>query len=472
MKKGLTYIALLLTATSALNAQYISEVHEYVPAPSQYMNAAPWGTPRSAESIIGGINGHVSLGAFGGYIVFSFADAVENHPGNPFGVDFTIFGNPLPNWSEPGIVSVMKDDNQNGEPDDTWYELAGSDYNFSTTLRNYEVTYTNPGGHDSLDIPWIDMLGNKGLIETNSFFFQSYYPHPDSFPNINIENYRLKGSMIKSTVDTAFEASFLSLKRGFGYVDNQFRGKAPFTHPDNPYTNEVENSGGDAFDISWAIDSIGSYIDLDEIDFIKVHTGVMDGAGWLGQISTEIVGAVDVEPKESSKGKNKLLVIREIPLVLDTSSFQMEVFAFENGRIKHDEKIRWTCSTEDAYVDENNILHVNQSGALTIRAELSSDHMVSTNVSTTVELGTTSQVDNTSLSQLISIYPNPAQEFISLQSGDWDYVTILDVSGKTIIRANIVSDNETINIAHLSSGVYFIRAFQNSILYNRKFIKE
>ena len=61
-------------------------------------------------------------------------------------MDFTIFGNPLPDWSEPGVVWVMKDENENGEADDTWYQLAGSDYFFSTTLLDYQVSYANPGG--------------------------------------------------------------------------------------------------------------------------------------------------------------------------------------------------------------------------------------------------------------------------------------------------------------------------------------
>ena len=86
---------------------------------------------------MGGINGSLSLGAFGGSVVFRFEEAVENHPDNPFGVDFTIFGNPMAQWSEPGVVLVMEDENGNGLADDTWYELAGSDHHFSSTKRNF-----------------------------------------------------------------------------------------------------------------------------------------------------------------------------------------------------------------------------------------------------------------------------------------------------------------------------------------------
>jgi len=277
--------------------------------------------------------------------------------------------------------------------------------------------------------------------------------------------------MIITTVDTAFEAGILSLKRGFGYVDNQFIGKAPYTYPDNPYTNEIENSGGDSFDISWAIDSTGSYVDLDEIDFIRVHTAVMDGAGWLGQISTEIRGAVDVLPRESSKGNNKLLVIREIPLMLDTSNFQLEVFAFVNGRIKHDEKILWTSNMNSASIDGNNILHVSQSGNLTLTAQLASDHEITSSVSTTVDLGTSILLPANSSKRILNIYPNPAQKSIRIQGGEWFSVTIWDVSGKKVIQRSIIPESETVQVSHLSKGIYFIRASQNKAIYSGKFIK-
>ena len=103
-------IRIILIALGALgflpqvHGQFITEVLEYVPAPSQYMNALPWSAPSSPASIVGGVNGSLSLGAFGGYVVFRFEEPVENDPDHPFGVDFTIFGNPLPNWSEPGII--------------------------------------------------------------------------------------------------------------------------------------------------------------------------------------------------------------------------------------------------------------------------------------------------------------------------------------------------------------------------------
>ena len=177
-------LILALVCLKTMQAQYISEVLEYKPAPGQFINSSPWGIPNSANSLIGGVTGSMSLGAFGGYVIFKFANPVENHPDNPFGVDFTIFGNPLDEWSEQGIVSVMKDENENGLPDDTWYELAGSEYFFSSTIKNYEVNYTNPNQASAADVPWTDNQGDSGAVLANGFHTQPYYPLADSFPEV------------------------------------------------------------------------------------------------------------------------------------------------------------------------------------------------------------------------------------------------------------------------------------------------
>ena len=67
---------------------------------------------------------YVSLGGFGGYVVVGFDHSIDNKVGE---YDFGITGNSFAGSSEPGIVWVMQDENGNGLPDDTWYELKGSE---------------------------------------------------------------------------------------------------------------------------------------------------------------------------------------------------------------------------------------------------------------------------------------------------------------------------------------------------------
>ena len=309
MKQMYLIIATIICCTVGLFAQnspYVSRVLEYKPAPGQFINTQTWGSPLSAQSVIGGVNGHVSLGAYGGYIIVGFDHSIKNDSNNPFGVDFTIFGNAFTGWSEPGIVQVMKDDNQNGLPDDTWYELKGSKYDSATTVLNYFIMYVNPGS--CTDVPWRDNLNRRGAVLTNSYHTQAYYPSTDSFPNVNIIRETYNGTLITGNIDDSNPSYIRSFALDFGYADNHIKQSGnPVTEPDNPNTvNTLEGAGGDAMKIEWAIDTQGNPVNLDEIDFVKIHTGLNRMCGWLGEVSTEICGVVDVAPNKTQQSANIL----------------------------------------------------------------------------------------------------------------------------------------------------------------------
>ena len=121
---------------------YISKVYEYRPAPGQFVNLMPEylegeteeDIRKKVEENISGTNDEmISLGSYGGYVIFGFDHTVINVQGQK---DFRVLGNAfysdLPEFEdkkggscEPGIVEVSFDMNQNGLPDDEWYELAG-----------------------------------------------------------------------------------------------------------------------------------------------------------------------------------------------------------------------------------------------------------------------------------------------------------------------------------------------------------
>ncbi len=471
MKRLLNILFLIFASLTMSYGQYIAEVLEYKPAPGQLINTETWGYPGSANSIVGGISGSLCLGAFGGYVVFKFENPVENDPQNPFGIDFTIFGNPQQNWAEPGIVSVMKDENNNGQADDTWYELAGSDYWFSSTIKNYEVTYTNPGGETAADVPWNDNLGNSGFIYANAIHPQPYYPLHDSFPSIAEDQYTLLGTLIRPVLDTSNPGFVQSPQRAFGYADNYPRGSAPYTIPDNPYTAEKENSGGDAFDISWAVDEAGFYLDLDEIDFVKVQNAVQDEAGWLGEISTEITGAVDVFPDNSIAGNLHLLVIQDLPATIKTNNYQLEVFAFYQGRLLQDAQINWQTNMPDASIDENNLLSLTSSGELQITASLQSNPEIKATASTFVDLSSASVLDRGNESR-ISIYPNPAKDYFKISGIEKAEIAILGFDGKIFKRDIAFYKGNTFGISALKPGVYLVKIINEDISITLKLIKE
>ncbi len=472
MTNRLFNFIVLFLISQITNAQYISEVLEYKPAPGQFTNSAPWGVPASSNSLIGTVTGSMSLGAFGGYVIFKFEEPVVNHPDNPFGVDFTIFGNPLGDWSEHGIVSVMKDENENGLPDDTWYELAGSDYFFSSTIKGYEVTYTNPNQPKAANVPWADNQGNSGFVLANSFHTQSYYPSAELFPSVNPNEYKLTGTRVADEVDRTNPTFVKSYKKPFGYADNQLRGTAPYTLPDNPYTPERENAGGDAFDISWAVDENGEYVDLDVIHFVKVHTGVMGDGGWLGEISTEITGAAAVTPNPTITGELDMIVIKALPNEVEGNSFQMEAFAYHKGRWDKERVINWTSNLAGASVNSSNLLTFTSSGEVTLTASLADRPAITATVSTTLIYNDIpSSIDHNKRSE-VGVYPNPATDNVFIKGVANATVEIYSSAGTYLFSTIGYSSSQPIWVGHLTSGVYVIKINGSDVNKTVRFIKK
>ena len=254
------------------SSEFISKVLEYKPAPGQYINST-YGSMEDAIDLIGGKTATLSLGAWGGYVIFTFDHTIRNREDKS---DFVIYGNAMNGFSEPGIVQVSFDANGNGLPDDKWYELAGSAHYKEQTLFSYEVYYSNPG--ENANVPWIDSEGVQDSIMINSSHTQNYYPlfieerselsfqATRVFPKINLEGW----------------ASIDALE--WGYVDN--------------YDADYASYGGNIMDIDWAVDEQMNLVKLQGIDFIKVYTGALGNAGSLGEISTEIKGAADLSMLE------------------------------------------------------------------------------------------------------------------------------------------------------------------------------
>lgn len=281
---------------------YISRVYEYRPAPGQFVNELPpyeegdtYETMlRKVEECISGTNDVlVTLGAFGGYVTFGFDHTVMNVPGE---YDFRIWGNAFYELTnpgerggsaEPGIVMVSLDTNGNGIPDDTWYELAGSEYYSESTAHNYCISYRRPDPQripvedewgnltDVEYIPWTDSEGTSGFIAKNTFHTQDYWPRWLDDDAMNFMGTRLAPN---GTDVSGFGQYYILYAFPWGYADN---------HP-NDYADL------NSFDIGRAVDITGSKVDLPGIDFVRVYTGVNQYCGWLGETSTEITRAQDL----------------------------------------------------------------------------------------------------------------------------------------------------------------------------------
>ena len=57
----------------------------------------------------------------------------------------------------------------------------------------------------------------------------------------------------------------------------------------------------------------------------------------------------------------------------------------------------------------------------------------------------------------INLYPNPANDVVSINTETDGMVEILDMAGRMVMNINVVEGENTINVADLESGVYFVR---------------
>jgi hypothetical protein len=70
----------------------------------------------------------------------------------------------------------------------------------------------------------------------------------------------------------------------------------------------------------------------------------------------------------------------------------------------------------------------------------------------------------------INIYPNPANESFVISNIDYGTIELYDILGKKIIRRNLTSENQIIDISDLIPNIYFIKIFNDKIVLLQKLI--
>lgn len=283
--KGLTKILLTVSNTSGSDSRTFSittidrfMVYDYTPAPGQFIgdkNRGGFdGTETTYEDAIAYAESRlmdekfVSLGAFGGYIIVGFDRIVENRDG----YDFSIGNNAFDGSSEPGVVWVMQDENGDGEPNDTWYELSGSETGKAETIQNYTITYYRPEA-SKMDVVWSDNIGGSGVVKYLEDFHNQDYYYPAW---IEADSYTLRGTLLKSR-------SYDSSGNGSKWVNPAFE----WGYADNASTIDNLNREN-LFEISNAINEQGNAVKLEYIDFIKVQSAIQQQCGRIGEVSTEV----------------------------------------------------------------------------------------------------------------------------------------------------------------------------------------
>ena len=252
---------------------YPDEIVEYLCVGSQYTNAGNYGTTPERTLKNGGDT--LSLGGFGGHIIYKYDKAIVNDPANPYGIDFVVYGNSFGNGAhEPGYVQVSED----GE---TWYTLAGSDHFDDHCDWDYFMTYTKTDGGKAT---WTDSNGDSG--SGYNYPVASSYPYFDWTEALE-KSMTVSGYRLTSASKDIYGSAAAALPE-FGYVDVNTNGTINGTAV-NPYDYEgTLKSGGDMFDLSWAVDEDGNPVELESISYIKVATASNIYAGAIGEKSTEV----------------------------------------------------------------------------------------------------------------------------------------------------------------------------------------
>jgi hypothetical protein len=332
-------------AGSFAQSPYIDRVYDFQPAPGQFVNLLPpyseGDTKADMIDKAGAAIAHnnqimISLGGYGGYVVFGFDHAVQNIEGK---YDFRVLGNTFAagsaggadsrfiGSSEPGIIMVSFDENNNGQPDDTWYEIAGSEYGKAETIHNYEITYyrpdenkpriphpSNPYITDTTYIRWSASQYGDGYLFRNLWYNQPYYPQWLDDETLSFSGARLANNYID---ESGTGKQYVQYGYAYGYADN--------------YPNSAEQS---KIDIDWAVKPNGEPAKLPAINFVKIYTAVNQNCGFLGEISTEILGAEDLhligdDTHSAIRNSSRLAGSQFVTILQNPVQEQLAVFAKE-----------------------------------------------------------------------------------------------------------------------------------------------
>lgn len=259
---------------------------DYLPINSQYTNS---GYGLGGEAMLAGT--FKSLGGFGGYATYYFADGLTNNPANKYGVDFYVYGNARAgqSFAEPGQVWVSEDGN-------TWYALAGSEH-YDSAIWDYTVTYTKNGTGTS----WKDNYGHTQADHGKSFS----WPLAENYPLnslVNSDTITLSGILLPA-VDGMIggnTTSSFAHATTFGYADALVNGES------NPYlANDDLSLESAGFDLAWAVDGKGNPVNVNGMSFhyVKVVTASNIMAGAFYEKSTEVAKVYQATPASASVGQ-------------------------------------------------------------------------------------------------------------------------------------------------------------------------
>jgi hypothetical protein len=96
----------------------------------------------------------------------------------------------------------------------------------------------------------------------------------------------------------------------------------------------------------------------------------------------------------------------------------------------------------------------------------------------TINVSTCTGIEETTNNNLVSIYPNPANDFMTIavtelvEVADATTIYIINALGEIVLTEKVTSSNTTLNTSNLTSGIYFVKIESKNSSAIKKFMKQ
>ena len=139
----------------------------------------------------------------------------------------------------------------------------------------------------------------------------------------------------------------------WGYADVRPNGSAYGTAI-NPYASAAsEVSGGDGFDLSWAVDAEGNPVSLTSVKYVRVYSAVLFNAGIFGETSAEVCGLYVAQADTANVGTTGFATISKSNGTLTSTSKKRNVLQAVTVTVSDatSTTLTLTSSAENFYVN-------------------------------------------------------------------------------------------------------------------------
>ena len=296
----------------------------------------------------------VSLGMAGGYVQFDMGNnRIQNNANTKDGIDFIVYGNAFVGNPEAAGVQVSNDGvnwytlagSRHYMSDTKWNQnisyvrltADNTSLNDAFTAAGIYVStnFEVPSSDNASDVDaaigaatWTGVPQLTGSTYPKTYstatpaaaawwpeYAQDSNNKDENYGNVwNIDNtvngvsWLRSGSaeVITYTGVTTVEDDMVVLNEGataapsqaemtdvyqWGYADVRVNGSQYGTIANNPYEAAPSTqTGGDGFDLSWAVDANGNPVQLSSVRYVRVYSAVLFSAGVFGETSAEVCG--------------------------------------------------------------------------------------------------------------------------------------------------------------------------------------